>query len=59
MQDAKTVKILTETELKLISHCIAILEKGKTSKAAVLVKLHGDKHISRDNYWPYRLRGGR
>ena len=58
IKDTKTVRNLVETEVKLILHYISILEKGKTSKAAVLVKVNGDKHISRDNFWPYRLKGG-
>ena len=52
------MKNLTELERKLVLQRIAILENCKASKASVVIHIHGNIYVSRDNYWPYRLRGG-
>ena len=49
---------ITELERELVSQRIAILENCKASKASVVIHIHGNIYISRDNFWPYRLRGG-
>ena len=37
---------------------IPFLDKGKTSKASVLLDVSDDKLLSMDNFWPYKLKGG-
>ena len=51
-------KNFTMKEIQLILQHVAFLEESKGTKAAIVVKIAGDRFISRDNFWPYRLRGG-
>ena len=51
-------KNFTMKEIQLILQHVAFLEEGKGTKAAIVVKIAGDRFISRDNFWPHRLRGG-
>ena len=47
---------LTMDEKYLIFNHIAFLSSRKTTKAAFLVDICENKYISRDNYWPFRMR---
>ena len=49
---------LTEKQTELISKRIAFLEQGKSSKASLVVQILGNEFLVRDNFWPYRLKGG-
>ena len=51
-------KILTSKQAEIILQHIAFLEHSKSTKSSVVVKIAGNKYFSRDNFWPYRLRGG-
>ena len=52
----KKTKDLTKQEMMLISEYITLLSQERSSKAAVLVDICGNKYSARDNYWPFRLR---
>ena len=52
------LKNLTELDRRLVLQRIAILENHKSSKASVIIHIRENVYVSRDNFWPYRLRGG-
>ena len=57
-QEQTEIKNLTELEKKLVLQRIAFVENCKASKASVVIHIYDNIYISRDNFWPYRLRGG-
>ena len=57
-KEMKPERKLTGDEKDLIDQHIAFLDQVKGSKASFLIEVTGNQHISKDNFWPYRLRGG-